>query len=207
MAKNLLLSLLTIGLSVVYGTAIPGGLLARDALPDGYRAVPLHWSGAIEQDGNVLSFNGTIQEIEAEIQESRPGFSWKTAFEQRMDNSELSNLQSRDKEDKFFCDIGGDGEASTLSIGVGSMALGYAGGSCGIGPGPYVCARLSCAYDGGIWLCNDNAWGISPSCGYLATYADDILGKCGPVKVFGGVQGQEFDSDNYNVAVGHAKCT
>ncbi|KAI5924871.1 hypothetical protein F4810DRAFT_718689 [Camillea tinctor] len=201
------LYLLIIGLTMEYGIVISTGVQTHNALLDGYSVVPLHWSGAIEKDDEILSFNGTIQEIEAKIQESNPGFSWKMSFEQRAGNREVSNIQDRDQNGNIVCDVGSDGRASTLSIGVGSMALKYAAGTCGIGPGPRVCTQISCAYDGGIWLCNDNAWGIDLSCNDIAAYVDNIIDQCGTDQGHGDVQGQEFDTENYNVIVGHAVCT
>ncbi|KAI1502665.1 hypothetical protein F5X99DRAFT_407741 [Biscogniauxia marginata] len=206
MVKKLLISLAIAGPQAIFAMALPGGLQSHDVLPDGYRVVPLHWTGIIEEGGDNLTFQGTIQEIEAEIQKSKPEFSWKTAFKDRIDSRDPSGLDIRNKNSEFFCTVGGDGKATTLAIGVNSMSLIYAGGICGVGPGPRVCARISCEYDGAIWLCNDNTWPIAPQCGYLATYADDIVNTCGMGESFGEVQGQEFDTDNYNVAVGHAQC-
>jgi hypothetical protein len=56
------------------------------------------------------------------------------------------------------------------------QSLGF--GNCGVPAGPRVCSRISCSYDSGIWLCNDNAWHIQPSCTYLASYAEDIVSRC-----------------------------
>jgi hypothetical protein len=82
-----------------------------------------------------------------------------------------------------------------------------------------VCARISCSYGAAIWLCNDNTYPIWPSCRYLATYAEDILGTCADMYLAPGskgwglfdqrdlrVNGQEFDTDNYNVIVGVDAC-
>jgi hypothetical protein len=83
-------------------------------------------------------------------------------------------------------------------------------GNCGVNA--RSCARISCSWTDAIWLCNDNDYYIQPSCKYLADYAGNIIGKCQNVQqrgckscAIGGynhyVNGQQFDTDHYNVIV------
>ncbi|KAH6666268.1 hypothetical protein B0J14DRAFT_705306 [Halenospora varia] len=72
--------------------------------------------------------------------------------------------------------------------------------------------RIACSGYAGIFLCNDNNYPIEPNCGYLASYAQDILNTCDQwrfVPHWGTVIsacGQEFDTDNYNVIVRYQEC-
>jgi hypothetical protein len=85
-------------------------------------------------------------------------------------------------------------------------------GRCGVNA--RSCARISCSWTDAVWLCNDNDHYIEPSCRYLADYAANIMNACQNVKgkgcrhsacSIGGythlVNGQQFDTDNYNVIV------
>jgi hypothetical protein len=85
-------------------------------------------------------------------------------------------------------------------------------GRCGVKA--RSCVRISCSWTDAVWLCNDNDHFIEPSCKYLADYAANIMNACQDVKgqacrhstcSIGGythyVNGQQFDSDNYNVIV------
>ncbi|RHZ53257.1 uncharacterized protein CDV56_105933 [Aspergillus thermomutatus] len=134
-----------------------------------------------------------------------------------------SSLSARDIEERnksgVICNIPGDkgGRCSTVTIMQGIDYLKGLTGVCGVAAGPRVCARISCSYNAAIWLCNDNAWYIQPSCSYLGTYAEDIVSTCAHVDFNSGtkgwgtqwsdtVNGQEFDTDNYNVIVGVDSC-
>lgn len=89
-------------------------------------------------------------------------------------------------------------------------------GKCGVNA--RSCARVSCSQGDAVWLCNDNYHHIAPSCNYLAGYVGNIMSKCRGVskekcqnncgKGTGGLQasvnGQQFDTDHYNVIVGKA---
>ncbi|KUJ18783.1 uncharacterized protein LY89DRAFT_717320 [Mollisia scopiformis] len=76
-------------------------------------------------------------------------------------------------------------------------------GDCYVDGGPRWCVMLTCSRGDGIWLCNDNMYPISPNCGYLASYAWDMVFQCTHNDLTGG---QEFDSDGYNVVVRNHSC-
>lgn len=77
-------------------------------------------------------------------------------------------------------------------------------GTCAVAGGPRVCSVITCTRNAAVWLCNDNTTPIAPPCDSLASYVDDIIGKCGQDYYHGHrfCRGQEFDTDNYNVIVG-----
>lgn len=77
------------------------------------------------------------------------------------------------------------------------------GGSCSVGAGRNVCARLACADTTAAYLCNDNGFPIAPSCQYLYSYTWDIWKSCA---FNGGFSGQEYDTDGYNVVLAYGNC-
>ncbi|CAG8959877.1 hypothetical protein HYFRA_00013149 [Hymenoscyphus fraxineus] len=66
-----------------------------------------------------------------------------------------------------------------------------------------TCVAAGCDYNNCMVLCNDNPYFIQPDCGYLASYAADIIDRCNWQLHWGGMHviGQRFDTDNYNVIV------
>ncbi|KAH9211540.1 hypothetical protein DL95DRAFT_273799, partial [Leptodontidium sp. 2 PMI_412] len=66
------------------------------------------------------------------------------------------------------------------------------------------CTRPRCENETAIVLCNDNNYAITPNCGYLASYAQDIYDRCRRWDFGWGdwvSGGQEFDTDRYNIIV------
>jgi len=53
-----------------------------------------------------------------------------------------------------------------------------------------------------------NNGGIDPQLNYIASYASDIINRCGVAPPFSPAlaAGQEFDTDNYNVIVREDGC-
>ncbi|KAF8864871.1 hypothetical protein BDZ45DRAFT_581397, partial [Acephala macrosclerotiorum] len=98
--------------------------------------------------------------------------------------------------------------AAVSTIEDGIYYLQHVNALCNVGK--RSCVRISCSYDAGIYLCNDQNWyDITPSCVYIASYAQDLINSC-PSRLWNGkrwydaVCGQEFDTDNYNVIVHYA---
>ncbi|KAH8673767.1 hypothetical protein BX600DRAFT_433381 [Xylariales sp. PMI_506] len=181
---------------------------SRPQVPAGYSIVPLQWTGQLEADGPQLSFNGTLQsykEIEAQIHALDPGFNWPSVS---ITQNGATVTQVQRSKSSIFCHVGGGGEINTDTIADGVQYLKSIGGQCQVPAGPRKCARVSCSYDAGIWLCNDNTWNIEPLCSYVATYVQDLLDKCQVTAKNGveDVEGQEFDTNGYNVIVGYAEC-
>ncbi|KUJ09226.1 uncharacterized protein LY89DRAFT_598214 [Mollisia scopiformis] len=98
----------------------------------------------------------------------------------------------------------GNADAGLIQDGINYLS-GLQGGCC---VGPTSCVRISCSWNSAIFLCNDNGYTICPNCGYLATYASDMINDCSSWN--GGdsiiVGGQLFDSDHYNIIVRWDSC-
>ncbi|SPQ26403.1 0be2b1dd-6915-45d8-ad9d-99ca3d8c7d51 [Thermothielavioides terrestris] len=109
----------------------------------------------------------------------------------------------------YFC--GGRWEyASFYQLMLGVQYLRRIGGPVHLNPGPSNCARVSCAYDAAIWVCNDNPtdWVVG-SFGEIADGADILLNNCGQAGNGGQgavAAGQIFHPDNWNVIMRADSC-
>ncbi|KAI2626092.1 hypothetical protein GGS26DRAFT_592871 [Hypomontagnella submonticulosa] len=165
-------------------------------LPDGYTAVPFSMEGAIEPGGDVMTFTGTVTDILAQIQSIRPDFTWED-FEPT---------------DKILCSIPGQEGGARAVLLQGYDFLKAINQPCEVAPGPRKCAMLFCRghpyISSSIWMCNDNTTPISRSCGEMADYVLDILDYEDCIvddrKLL--YQGQEFDTDNFNIIVEGGGC-
>ncbi|KAN0098402.1 hypothetical protein V8E51_014065 [Hyaloscypha variabilis] len=77
--------------------------------------------------------------------------------------------------------------------------------------GPTSCSRISCSWNGAIYLCNDNPYSIQPASPYLASYAQDLINICTTgsddhYPDYKRTGGQEFDTDGYNIIVREDGC-
>ncbi|CAJ2504521.1 Uu.00g119150.m01.CDS01 [Anthostomella pinea] len=194
--------LLAAGAFAVHVAAIQ----VRSEVPEGYTIQPMTWRGVIEKDGPEMAFNGTIQQVEAQIQAMKPGFTWQAL--RRDLGMPQTSLQKRSK-DKIYCDIGGDLSVPngplTVHVEWAHDALQANTGTCAVDGGPKVCSRVACSSNAGVWLCNDSTDRIEPKCHDLASYVQDIIGRCN--KDSHGhktTRGQEFDTGNFIVNTGWA---
>ncbi|KAK0747638.1 hypothetical protein B0T21DRAFT_354791, partial [Apiosordaria backusii] len=72
-----------------------------------------------------------------------------------------------------------------------------------IGPGPNHCDRVSCSWNSGIFLCNNNPSTKEMEWKQIADAAELLLDKCGDDGV---VKGQVDFKDNWNVVVRNDPC-
>jgi hypothetical protein len=81
------------------------------------------------------------------------------------------------------------------------------GGECGAAAGPKICTRVACQYSSAIFVCNDNDHAVGPHCSDVVDLAQDILNSC---TYRNGrnheTQGQEFNTDGWNVVIGQQHC-
>ncbi|KAH8168223.1 hypothetical protein CIB48_g91 [Xylaria polymorpha] len=180
-------------------------LSIRSELPEGYKVEPMTWRGIIEERGLEVSFSGTIEEVTQQIQAVKRDFTWESL--RRDPRVSLTPLQKRDKAG-IICGVGGEDVAThgplTSNAEDSRDKISQMTGTCAVAGGPRVCSVITCTRNAAVWLCNDNTTPIAPPCDSLASYVDDIIGKCGQDYYHGHrfCRGQEFDTDNYNVIVG-----
>ncbi|KAH6681849.1 hypothetical protein B0J14DRAFT_680008 [Halenospora varia] len=194
----------------VPGSALPEGT-SVDLRKEGYKIGVMAFVGDI--NGVPYAFNGTAEQIFEAFKRDHP-LDHAIAMT-KLKEREASQLETRNKRDLNCCDTpnGPHGwpwePAQEARIREGINYLRGLNGVCWVDR--IHCTRISCSYDAGIYLCNDNDYPIQPSCTYLASYADDIANACVTYhKFFNGIRrytcGQFFDTDNYNVCVHGDEC-
>ncbi|KAI1246907.1 hypothetical protein MGN70_010792 [Eutypa lata] len=188
--------------------ALFGALTAARGLKsplEGYTVVPMSWNAVNTTDGSKIVLYGTIQELYEQLEsldDAKIGNG--TNATSTATNEETRSLTPRSK-DNTICWVGGNGSVKNgwLQEGINYLKQ-HTQGPCTAGRGPGNCARISCSFNTAIWLCNDDPeYEVSRRCPDIATYAEDIREKC----TFGlSIQGQEFDTDGFNVMVGRDWC-
>ncbi|KAF8866956.1 hypothetical protein BDZ45DRAFT_768815, partial [Acephala macrosclerotiorum] len=115
-------------------------------------------------------------------------------------------IETRAVRDWYCCPIaGGPWQGADVGrIKEGITYLTNLNAYCDIGGGSAKCARVSCSNKSAIWLCNDNAYGIAPSCTLLANYSASLTPCCTNAENI--ARGQSFDTDNFNVIVRLDSC-
>ncbi|PWY96229.1 hypothetical protein BO94DRAFT_529621 [Aspergillus sclerotioniger CBS 115572] len=162
------------------------------------------YTGPITPGGEHISFEGnSIQEIHSQIKALNPDFELLSPDEPPSITQRSDSKQST--KEKVLCNIPGrySSTANTFWIRSGIKYLKGLEGKCGVSKGPRSCARISCSYDSGIWLCNDNEEKLEVKCSELAGYAEDIIERCDEGEY---VNGQEFDEGGWNVVVAEDLC-
>ncbi|KAI1462921.1 uncharacterized protein F4812DRAFT_469662 [Daldinia caldariorum] len=169
----------------------------HQGIASGYSMVNLTWVGKVFEDGSDVSITGSsMQNIEAQIRELNPDFSWNrkndtnSAMPVRRDNTHLT------------CDPNNIWWAQVFRIEQGIEYLKGIQGRCHVGPGPRVCTRVSCSYESAISWCNDNDHDIFIDCSLWSLYAQDILDACQTHDASNRVRGQKFNDENWNILVG-----
>ncbi|RYP91945.1 hypothetical protein DL770_001919 [Monosporascus sp. CRB-9-2] len=167
-----------------------------------YTVVPLVVRGTIEPGGDVLSFSGTIQEIEAQILKRKPDFEWAD-FKQFRPPAVLRREGRNDRRvwdvppaSRAAVEVMRDDFASKLR----AFPIPVSSGG--------QCVRAGCHQDAAVWLCNDYL-GAKERLGFsLAGLLDQILNneECEVQGRPDLVQGQAFDGDEFNVIVRADTC-
>ena len=195
-------------------------------LPCGYKLVDLTWTGKVGRGGpNVTMSGDSLSDIEHKLNDTQPGgFSWASVDGVTVKRDTHKKVQlyvlsvslakhlslTMLAQGKIDCSAGGDDWVSTDPIDEGIRYLHGISGDCQVEKGFQVCARVSCSWNGGIWLCNDTRDKLSVPCRTIAEYTQDIRDKCwfdaspGAPAFIPIVRGQEFDDGNWNIIVGHS---
>ncbi|KAI1644477.1 uncharacterized protein F4817DRAFT_367634 [Daldinia loculata] len=186
-----------------------GSLNVTSILPEGYTAIPFSMDVSLEPGGEVMTFNGTVTEILAQIQSIKPDFTWEN-YGSATPSTGVSKYKRT--KSKILCNIPNHEHGLRYVLLSGYDFLKNIHTDCKIDAGPKKCAMLYCMMGTSIWMCNDNSTPISRDCAYIATYVLDIIGteNCqsrGSMGPTTWTQGQEFDTDNFNVIAGGGGCS
>ncbi|KAF8866222.1 hypothetical protein BDZ45DRAFT_720358 [Acephala macrosclerotiorum] len=210
-----ILMLLSLFISVVVGGALPQGLSRRSASDLPYPVGRMSFIGTL--GGHEVQLNGSIEEMHAQMKVIHPDFDPDALVQARklarengpQDERNIMAREANNKAALYCCpnDPWGWSSATTSIIEEGIDYLNHFNGLCGVGA--RSCVRISCSWNSGIYLCNDAYNGITPSCVYMASYAQDIIDDCRGTTGWNTndiVCGQKFDTDNYNIIVHWDRC-
>ncbi|KAK7928368.1 hypothetical protein PG985_005366 [Apiospora marii] len=189
-------------LFAVLAAAVPGMQLTT-APPADATVSKMIWRGQIEEGGPEMNFNGTIQEVVAQIKQIKPDFSLNRT------SSASDHLSGKNDGHEVDCWTGGSGTADVNYINDGIDYLHGISGNCGVSAGNAgTCARISCSYNSGIWLCSNDGQEVLWSCHALGDIAQNDCFSCqGGDGNNAWCQGREkWDANNFHVDVGSDKC-
>ncbi|KYK55797.1 hypothetical protein DCS_07761 [Drechmeria coniospora] len=177
-----------------FAAILAQGVFSTEAPIPGFGVEVLEWNVEVSP-GRVEALNGTVQEVFAQALQINHYFQLKPI-------PEAKNLHKRRPPVK--CDGVGLESASTRTIEDGVSYLRRLSGTPSHGPGPSVCARVSCSYNAAIWWCNRNHHPITlGSWDWIANSAQHIVNTCSHR---GMVRGENIEGDNWSTFVGHANC-
>ncbi|KAI1661838.1 hypothetical protein F4813DRAFT_398363 [Daldinia decipiens] len=196
LSTNIFVSVISLVAAMCHGhTQIPE---SHESPPSGYSLSNLTWVGKAFKHGSDISITGSsMRNIEAQIREINPKFSWDD-----QENAD-STVSLQNSKTHLTCDPNNIWWAQVFRIEEGIDYLKGIKGRCHMGPGPRVCTRISCSYKSAIWWCNDNDHDIYMDCSLWSQYAQDIVDACQTHDASARVRGQKFNNEqNWNVMVG-----
>ncbi|KAK7959920.1 uncharacterized protein PG986_004774 [Apiospora aurea] len=151
------------------------------------------WRGNVTVDGPIYEFNGTVQEIYAQIKEVNPAY--ELMPRKHLSSDPMHSLTHVQCETPYGPPDDW-GYAVTNNIQDGITYLESLTGDCGVTPGP--CGRVSCSWDSAIsWCWNNPTGGYTLKCSQLAGYAQAVVNNC-PYRP-NEVWGEAYDSAGFSV--------
>ncbi|KAI2606302.1 uncharacterized protein GGS25DRAFT_523966 [Hypoxylon fragiforme] len=164
---------------------------------------PLALRGAVEPGGVDVSFKGTVQEIDAQVHRINPNFSWRDF---KPSPGRFSKSPRKRSPSKVLCHVQGLPPAPRAALESSRDWLNALAAELSVDA--QRCTKVSCVAGAAVWFCNDNLGWIQEVSLTLATHVDAILDQegCGTAGNSSLVQGQSFDSDNYNIIVNGDEC-
>ncbi|OTB10204.1 hypothetical protein K445DRAFT_309720 [Daldinia sp. EC12] len=175
----------------------------EDEIFNGLIVAPLIIQGVVGSDAVEKTFNGTIQEIETQIRNLNPDFTWEDFL--RVTRHELKQLRKR-RTEKVLCHVQNLPPASRAAIEKNRDWLNSLATELSVDA--QRCTKFSCIENAAVWFCNDNLQWIQQNSITIADHIDNILDE--PDCVTSGndnlIQGQAFDGGGYNIIVNADQC-
>ncbi|KAI0106556.1 hypothetical protein F4776DRAFT_645720 [Hypoxylon sp. NC0597] len=167
---------------------------------NGRRVLPLTMRGIVEPGGTEQAFNGTIQEIEAQIRSINPSFSWEDF---RPSTRNPSRSPRRRSPVKVLCHVQNLPSAPREGVQDIQDWLSDPAIAVEVEVSAQSCNKFSCQKNAAIWFCNDNLQAIEEVTLTLGVGVSEILNeeKCQDPGNSNLIQGQAFDSNNYDFNV------
>ncbi|KAK0106889.1 hypothetical protein ONS95_003608 [Cadophora gregata] len=180
-------------------------LTPHASLPEGYTEGDLRMTGTFA-DNIAINHTGTIEQIFAQLAIEHPNINFT---ELALATPNMKTIEKRTKSDLNCIPVSGQNwyPAKDWAIINGIDYLQKVTASCGVGA--HKCSRVSCSYNSGIRLCNNNDYERSFSCTWIASFAEDIRENCRYRPDPHGIDlvgGQAWDTENYNVCVFQERC-
>ncbi|KAI0836591.1 hypothetical protein F5Y06DRAFT_298276 [Hypoxylon sp. FL0890] len=181
------------------------GITNRDETFNGRKVMPLIIRGIVEPGGTEQVFNGTIQEINEQIHNINPNFSWKD-FQSNIRNPRRSSTKRYTS--KVLCHVQNLPSASREAIEEIQLWLNNTDTAVEMQIDAQRCSRISCTKNAAVWACNDNLQWIQKVTLTLGSSVGDILKTkdCQDPGNSNLIQGQAFDTENFNVIVNGDVC-
>ncbi|KAK3316853.1 hypothetical protein B0H66DRAFT_562294 [Apodospora peruviana] len=167
---KLLIPYILIAGQVAFALSLPAD---STTAPQGIGAVELQWQGVIDNNGTTVTLTGTAESIFKQI----------IAFNPNYEQERGEGLTRRDpiNSDSILCNVFNPADTNVIDQGI-SYLYGIGDGLCrappGV-PGNPGCSRVSCSYNSGIFLCNDQNFEAQIPCRLVADNALGIVRKCG----------------------------
>ncbi|KAH7407948.1 hypothetical protein BKA64DRAFT_706348 [Cadophora sp. MPI-SDFR-AT-0126] len=180
-------------------------LIQQASIPEGYTESELHMTGTFA-DAIAINHTGTIEQIFAKLAVEHPNVNFT---ELALATPNVKTIEKRTKSDLNCIPVSGQNwyPAKDWAIINGIDYLQKVNALCWVGA--HKCSRVSCSYNSGIHLCNNNGYERGFSCTWIASFAEDIRENCRYRPDPHGIDlvgGQAWDTENYNVCVYQEKC-
>ncbi|KAI0157469.1 hypothetical protein GGR57DRAFT_501085 [Xylariaceae sp. FL1272] len=192
----------------------PEALSVRNGLPPNHTLSTISWTLPIVEGGEEYTFNGTIEEVFAQVNDERAK-QGLGPLDDPLSNSThieemgVGNLIQDRSLTRTECKVGLLGAAASEKIQSGIKYLGKLKTKCRNGAGPGNCGRISCSWNSAIYWCNDKSVDSENyDCSSFAPYAQAIFDECS-YRVgldLDLVWGQAWDTDNFRVIIGLDHC-
>ncbi|KAI1261263.1 hypothetical protein F5Y18DRAFT_431346 [Xylariaceae sp. FL1019] len=186
----------------------------RDVLPPNHTLSTISWTLPIIEGGEEYTFNGTIEEVYAQVNDQRAKLGFGPLDDPLNDSTHTKEMEVGDilqgrSLNHTECRIGLLGAASSEKVLNGIKYINKLRTKCSNGPGPGNCGRISCSWNSAIYWCNDKPVASELyDCSSFAKYAQAIYDECSYQVGLSLdlVWGQAWDTDNFRVIIGLDHC-
>ncbi|KAH7356452.1 hypothetical protein BKA65DRAFT_494730 [Rhexocercosporidium sp. MPI-PUGE-AT-0058] len=162
-------------------------------------------------DNIAINHTGTVEQILAQLASENPHVDFSNPFTTGVTTGvvEDSHISKRVHSDVNCIPVLGQTwkPAKMSAIEDGINFLNHVQAMCRVAS--HSCARVSCSFNSGIHLCNNNDYSLVKSCVDIATYAQAISDKCRYWITYlniGETGGQAWDTENFNICVYSERC-
>lgn len=182
--------------------------MEADLIAEGYKIQDATFTGPFGPEGEVLTFNGTVEDVVKQVLEVNPDYNF---------NATDTGIEARGWPDRRVArtDCNFRDFARGYWINEGIKYLRYLNGRWGLDAGE--CTRVSCSWNSAIWVCfhpDGSTKRFEKNWQYVADYADGIASGAWcpreeqPYDPFTQylVRGKVWDPEGLSVSIRKDKC-